>query len=203
MLVVVTAPWCTYCRKMFRETFVDGNVAALVNDRFLPVVVDTDVNRRLGESLGVQSLPTTLVISPDRTILSTVSGFQSASQLQATLGRYAAAPVVAAATRRPPAPWVDGGINGRPAREMKRYARAETTTRNFVTQDMPRQSFVDKYVRGANSASSAARTPQFVRYGAERPSFVDKYVRNSASPPVDLKHHVVERRSFVDKYVWH
>lgn len=89
MLVMVTAPWCGYCRKMLSDTYVDGRVSALVQEGFLPVLVDQDANGRVAEALGAQALPTTLIISPDLKILSKVSGYQSASELLTRLGRFA------------------------------------------------------------------------------------------------------------------
>lgn len=93
MLVLVTAPWCGYCQKMQRETFTDRNIADAVNTGYLPVMVDNDTNERLVGALGVEGLPTTLVISPDLKVISSTSGYQSAKELQATLIRSAAVQV--------------------------------------------------------------------------------------------------------------
>ena len=89
MLVVVTAPWCGFCRRMFQETFTDANVIAQVGADYLPVMIDFDTNPELTEKLQAYALPTTLVISSDNRILSSISGYQTSAELRARLTRYA------------------------------------------------------------------------------------------------------------------
>lgn len=174
LLVMVTAPWCGYCRKMFQETFIDGNVAKQINNGFVPVIVDTDVNSRVSEALGVQSLPTTLVLSPDRAILRTLTGFQSAGQLQASLAPYAASPLVAAAS-------------------VPRSSPSQPSRQGIVNWGAQRQSFVDKYVRRENQTRVVTRPqpplpwnnwrPTVAKTNSRRLSFVEKYVKTAATPP--------------------
>jgi len=80
MLIEVTATWCTYCRKM-KFTYADTRITKHVNHCFVPVAVDADTNKRLMTALGVESLPTTVIVSPDMKILRRISGYQTPVQL--------------------------------------------------------------------------------------------------------------------------
>jgi thiol-disulfide isomerase/thioredoxin len=85
LLVEVTASWCGYCHKMFKQTFSQATVADHVNSCFVPVAIDADADQKLVDTIGVQALPTTLVLSPDLRVLKKITGFQSAEQLQRQL----------------------------------------------------------------------------------------------------------------------
>lgn len=85
MLVMVSAQWCGFCHRMFGQTFANSALAARINARFVPVLIDFDEQSALVASLKVQSLPTVLVMAPDRRILARQSGFQSVAQLDAQL----------------------------------------------------------------------------------------------------------------------
>jgi len=80
LLIEVTATWCTYCRKM-KFTYADAQIANHVNHCFVPVAVDADANKRLMKSLGVESLPTTLIVSPQMKIVRRISGYQTSAKL--------------------------------------------------------------------------------------------------------------------------
>lgn len=88
MLIQVTADWCGYCRKMERETFVDPVVVRHLSHCFVPLTVDADRNPQFMAQLGIRSLPTTLIVSPDLKIVRRLEGFQSAPQLTRQLAAF-------------------------------------------------------------------------------------------------------------------
>ncbi len=81
MLVMVSAKWCGYCQKMLNTTFRDQKVIGHLNECFVPVYIDADKHEDLVEQLGVEGLPTMVILSPDRKVVKKVSGYLSASQL--------------------------------------------------------------------------------------------------------------------------
>ena len=108
MLVLVDARWCGACQRMLNQTFPNPAVAARISDQFIPVRVDADEQPRLLQSLKVDAMPTLLVISPERRILSRMTGFQSAAQLDARLAVFKPAkPVVPPRPFDPPKPQLD------------------------------------------------------------------------------------------------
>lgn len=89
LLVTVTADWCTHCRRMKAETFGDARLAAdIQSGRYIAVRVDADRNQQLVAQMGIRSLPTTLVVSPDLKVVSTMQGFRSAEQLSQSIRGY-------------------------------------------------------------------------------------------------------------------
>ena len=74
---------------MKNETFTDARLIQNLNSAgYLPVRLDADANRELVQRIGVTSLPTTLIVSPDLRIQERLSGFRSAEQLAQSLRRF-------------------------------------------------------------------------------------------------------------------
>ncbi len=85
MLVKVSTSWCTYCVKMQLETFDDQAVVKHVEECFVPLAIDGDKHKQLIQRLGIDTFPTTLVVSPNMRVVKKIVGFRSANQLQAEL----------------------------------------------------------------------------------------------------------------------
>ncbi len=85
VLVRVTASWCGPCQQMKQLTFTDSRVVELVQSNFVPLLIDADEHPELVSSFKVEAYPTTIVISPELTIVKRLTGFQSASSLIASL----------------------------------------------------------------------------------------------------------------------
>ena len=81
LLIQVTAPWCGWCHRMFDQTYLQDQVVQQVRGGFITLRMDFDSNRDVAEKLGVRSLPATVIVSPELTILKSLSGFQSAHVL--------------------------------------------------------------------------------------------------------------------------
>lgn len=77
LLVEVTAPWCVHCRHMTEQTFSDSQIVRRLNQSFVPLRVDIDVERKLARALGADALPATIIISPDLRIIARVTGFRA------------------------------------------------------------------------------------------------------------------------------
>ncbi len=89
MLVSVTADWCSHCTRMKNETFNDARfMQSLTASGYVPVRLDADSNRELVSKIGIQSLPTTLIVTPDLQIRERLRGFQSADTLTQSLRKH-------------------------------------------------------------------------------------------------------------------
>ena len=80
MLVKFTAVWCGYCQKM-KQSFADKSVAGHLNTCFVPVIIDADSNQRLVNTIGIEGLPTTVIISPDLKVLTKITGYKTPREL--------------------------------------------------------------------------------------------------------------------------
>ena len=124
VLMKFTADWCGYCKKMERETFTRPAVASLVNEQFVPILVDADKHQDLVQHLKIKGLPAILVVSPEMAILTRISGYQTEAklmpQLQAVLSQHRSSPAGQA-------PVVGATVsNSMPARPVSQTAQAST-----------------------------------------------------------------------------
>ena len=104
ILMKFSAVWCGPCKRMKSETFTDQQLVGMINTCFIPVEVDTDRSEQLARQLRIESVPTTLVISPQGDILQRREGFQSAVQLQRALAGFCQQPTERPLARNQPTP---------------------------------------------------------------------------------------------------
>ena len=88
ILLQVTASWCTYCHKMLNQTFSDAQIIEHVNGCFIPLRIDADEQESLVNAIGVDSLPTTVIVSPALKVVDKITGFKTARELGAQLGKH-------------------------------------------------------------------------------------------------------------------
>lgn len=87
LLIVFSAEWCGYCKKMERSTLVDAKVSALVQERFVAVHLDMDKHPRVAEALEVRALPSSVILSPEADLLGRSVGFVEAEPYRKVLDR--------------------------------------------------------------------------------------------------------------------
>lgn len=104
ILMKFSAKWCGPCKLMKAETFTDPRLAEMINTCFIPVEVDTDQNEQLARRLRIESVPTTMVISPQGDIAERREGFQSAAQLTGAIARFCQRPAERPIVRNEPRP---------------------------------------------------------------------------------------------------
>ncbi len=81
VLIVFDAPWCRHCKKYEAETLADPRMAEYLNREFVPVRLDFDRDRKIAEVLEVESLPCTVILSPEADLLGKVVGAQPPKDL--------------------------------------------------------------------------------------------------------------------------
>lgn len=85
LLIVFSASWCTYCHKLLRESLGEKKMVAFVEDQFVPLLLDFDKDAEIAKVLEVESLPCTIVLSPQADLLLQVNGFQKLTAYRQTL----------------------------------------------------------------------------------------------------------------------
>lgn len=85
LLILFSASWCTYCHKLIRESLGDKKMVAFVEEQFIPVLLDFDKDNKIAKVLEVESLPCTIVLSPQADLLLQMNGFQKTVAYRETL----------------------------------------------------------------------------------------------------------------------
>lgn len=67
--------WCTYCKVMNRQTFVDAKVIDYLNTNFISIRVNADQEKNVAKQYGVNRFPSTWFIAEDSSSLSNQPGF--------------------------------------------------------------------------------------------------------------------------------
>ncbi len=75
MLVVFGADWCTYCKKLEKETLNSPKMATYINESFVPVHLDADKDKKVAEILQVGNLPCSVILSPEADQLARIEGY--------------------------------------------------------------------------------------------------------------------------------
>lgn len=65
IFLLLTAPWCHWCRVLEAEGLADPAVIALVERAFVPVQVNADLRPDIHERYNLGGLPTVAVLTPD------------------------------------------------------------------------------------------------------------------------------------------
>ncbi|MFD1527614.1 DUF255 domain-containing protein, partial [Halolamina salina] len=73
VLLSLSTTWCVDCHEMDATTYADTNVAANVNDRYVPIRVDADRHPRVRERYAAGGFPSTVFLTPDGEVLSTAT----------------------------------------------------------------------------------------------------------------------------------
>lgn len=85
--VFVSTEWCTYCKKMKNETFTDDRVQEFLNERFVNITINPELDgtanftgeelsyRDLAKKLGVNGYPANFFFAADGTFLGGQPGY--------------------------------------------------------------------------------------------------------------------------------
>lgn len=80
-----TGPWCPYCQRMERETFVDPEIVAQARDELVPVKLRGDVEESLAQSFGIETLPSAVILKPTGEVIARQEGFLDAREFHTFL----------------------------------------------------------------------------------------------------------------------
>jgi len=69
ILLAISTSWCPCCAEMDRTSYADRTVAALINERFVPVRVDADARPDVSDRYNLGGWPTTAFLTPTGEVL--------------------------------------------------------------------------------------------------------------------------------------
>jgi thioredoxin-related protein len=79
--------WCPYCKKMAKETFTDTAVASYLNTHFIPIRVNSDIQRKIAAMYNVRGIPVTWFLTENGERIGALPGFISQDRLLKILGK--------------------------------------------------------------------------------------------------------------------
>ncbi len=67
--------WCPYCGKMAKETFTDPMVASSLNEHFIPIRVNSDIEQKIAARYLVRGVPVIWLLQEDGKKIGVLPGF--------------------------------------------------------------------------------------------------------------------------------
>ncbi len=80
-----TGPWCVNCRRMERGAFVHATVVSASIEQFVPVKLRSDEYEQLALSLGLNVLPSTVIVKPTGEVIDKWEGYGDPGEFHAWL----------------------------------------------------------------------------------------------------------------------
>jgi thiol:disulfide interchange protein DsbD len=81
ILVDLYAEWCGPCKQMDAITYQDPSVIGMIQEEFIAVKVDTDLEPSLAYQYSVQYIPTIVYLKPNGDEVHRTVGYRSVSQI--------------------------------------------------------------------------------------------------------------------------
>jgi uncharacterized protein YyaL (SSP411 family) len=89
LLLEIYLDTCSHCARLHKETHQDPEVAAAVNEGFIPVRLEGRGNMDIVRQYGVTGAPTTLIFTPDGQEKHRFMGFYTAAEFRQELAKGA------------------------------------------------------------------------------------------------------------------
>ncbi len=86
-----TGPWCINCRRMDRSAFVHAGVVVESRERFVPVKLRADEHESLTSTLGLTTLPATVIVRPNGEVVEKLEGYNDPESFEGFLQAVARA----------------------------------------------------------------------------------------------------------------
>ncbi len=80
-----TGPWCINCRRMDRSTFVHPGVINQAQESFVPIKLRSDEHETLAMTLGLTTLPSTVIVRPNGEVVERYEGYVEPETFEVTL----------------------------------------------------------------------------------------------------------------------
>ena len=101
ILLDIGAQWCQFCKKMDAVTYHDAEVIKIINNNYIAVKADIEVDSAVQQLYGSFGVPGTIILGADKKELNKRLGYISPQQMQwHLLGNLQDAPVASLAKNR-------------------------------------------------------------------------------------------------------
>lgn len=79
------SPTCPYCKRMNSTTLTNSAVINMINQKYLPVRINTVDNAMIANQYNMDVIPIMIVLTPDGSTVNTIYGYQDAGDLLSKL----------------------------------------------------------------------------------------------------------------------
>ncbi len=87
MLVYFWATWCKYCKEMHTKIYADPEINKILEEDFVLVAVDLDMNKEDAQAFGIWTPPAELFLTPERDIIYKAGGGMGKEDFLITLNQ--------------------------------------------------------------------------------------------------------------------
>ncbi|GBE19134.1 MAG TPA: thioredoxin family protein [Euryarchaeota archaeon] len=81
MLVYGWAIWCKFCEKLHTETYPDPRISSILNESFVRVAIDLDVNKEDASRFGISYPPKLIFLTSNGDEITNIPGYLPADRL--------------------------------------------------------------------------------------------------------------------------
>lgn len=85
VLIFVMSDTCHWCQQMSATTLKDQRVVSMFNNHFYPVILHANRNVEAFNQLGLQGVPTILILNNDGKVRKMIAGYKDVDQLMSQL----------------------------------------------------------------------------------------------------------------------
>lgn len=85
LIIHFYADWCSWCKKMDKNTFSEESVASYINDKFIATRINTEKNSDIAAAFRVRGLPDTWFFTSEGESITHFPGFMPAEQFLSLL----------------------------------------------------------------------------------------------------------------------
>lgn len=85
VLIFGKATWCPWCRRMKSETLTDSTVISLINNNYVPVMIDIDEQSNVADRFNISVVPANIILTGDYQVVDSKTGYLSVSQMTSFL----------------------------------------------------------------------------------------------------------------------
>lgn len=82
-----SGPWCINCRRMDRSTFIHPRLIRRSREEYVAVKLRSDEHENLALSLGLTTLPATVIVRPDGNVVEKMEGYADAEEFDQFLAK--------------------------------------------------------------------------------------------------------------------
>ena len=85
IMIIFSASWCGFCKKMNKETFANKAVMDYIDENIIPVKVDAEAEKKLVSQYAISALPSHVFLSETGESLGTLTGYIEATKFLSVL----------------------------------------------------------------------------------------------------------------------